>query len=88
MYKISLRHQQSVFNIITKTTASNSKNLSSLKRNDQQIYHTFRENNITPLAELSLIAFSALMLLAGWHEGHPACRKLSGGVLAWLSVWS
>ena len=35
-----------------------------------------------------LIAFSALMLLLGWHEGHPACKKLSGGVLAWLSVWS
>jgi len=25
----------------------------------------------------------------GWQqEGHPACNKLSGGVLAWLSVWS
>jgi len=23
-----------------------------------------------------------------WQEGHPACKKLSGGVLAWLSVWS
>ena len=22
------------------------------------------------------------------QEGHPACKKLSGGVLAWLSVWS
>jgi len=29
---------------------------------------------------------SALMLLVGWREGHPACNKLSGGVLAWLSV--
>ena len=35
-----------------------------------------------------LSAFSALMLLVGWQEGHPACKKLSGGVLAWLSVWS
>ena len=25
---------------------------------------------------------------AGRQEGHPACKKLSGGVLAWLSVWS
>ena len=33
-------------------------------------------------------AFSALMLLVGWQEGHPACKNLSGGVLAWLSVWS
>ena len=33
-------------------------------------------------------AFSALTLLVGWQEGHPACKKLSGGVLLWLSVWS
>jgi len=33
-------------------------------------------------------AFSALTLLVGWQEGHLACKKLSGGVLAWLSVWS
>jgi len=33
-------------------------------------------------------AFSALMLLVGRQEGHPACKKLSGDVLAWLSVWS
>jgi len=30
----------------------------------------------------------ALTLLVGRQEGHPACKKLSGGVLAWLSVWS
>jgi len=28
------------------------------------------------------------MLLVGRQEGHPACKKLTGGVLAWLSVWS
>jgi len=33
-------------------------------------------------------AFSALKLLVGWQEGHLACKKLSGEVLAWLSVWS
>jgi len=32
-----------------------------------------------------LIAFSALTLLVGWQEGHLACKKLSGGMLAWLS---
>ena len=32
--------------------------------------------------------FSALTLLVGRQEGHPACKKLSGGLLAWLSVWS
>jgi len=30
-------------------------------------------------------AFSALMLLVGQQEEHPACKKLSL-VLAWLSV--
>ena len=35
-----------------------------------------------------ILPFSALTLLVGWQEGHPACKKLSGGVLAWLSVWS
>ena len=33
-------------------------------------------------------AFRALTLLVGRQEGHPACKKLSGGVLAWLTVWS
>jgi len=35
-----------------------------------------------------MCAFSTLTLLVGQQEGHPACKKLSGGVLAWLSVWS
>ena len=35
-----------------------------------------------------LIAFCALTLLVGRQEGHPACKKLSGEVQAWLSVWS
>ena len=55
----------------------------------------FYENNkITNKMKLlncirhSDIAFSALTLLAGRQEGHPACKKQSGGVLAWLSVWS
>ena len=30
----------------------------------------------------SSIAFSALTLLVGRQEGHPACKKLSDGVLA------
>jgi len=34
------------------------------------------------------VALSALTLLVGRQEGHPACKELSGGVLAWLSVWS
>ena len=36
----------------------------------------------------SISAFSALTLLVGRQEGHLACKKLSGGVLVWLFVWS
>jgi len=36
--------------------------------------------------DVSTVTFSALTLLVGQQEGHPACKKLSGGVLAWLSV--
>jgi len=31
---------------------------------------------------VSVFAFSALMLSVGRQEEHPACKKLSGGVLA------
>jgi len=31
---------------------------------------------------------SALLPLVGRQEGHPTSNELSGGVLAWLSVWS
>jgi len=37
---------------------------------------------------MPLDAFSALTLLVRRQEGHPACKKLSGEVLAWLFVWS
>ena len=36
---------------------------------------------------VTFFAFSALTLLVGWQEGHPACKKLNGGVLSWLFVW-
>ena len=36
-----------------------------------------------------ICSYSALTLLVGRQEGHPACKKKqSDGVLAWLSVWS
>ena len=36
----------------------------------------------------SLQCFDGLTLLVGRQKGHPACKKLSGCLLAWLSVWS
>jgi len=37
---------------------------------------------------LFCFTFSSLMLLVGRQEGHPDYKKLSDGVLLWLSVWS
>ena len=50
----------------------------------------FHSTNTTKRIILLTLHFykSALMLLVGQQEGHPACKKLSGEVLAWLSVWS
>jgi len=50
-------------------------------------YTTTRTDFVLLISEYKM-AFSALTLLVGWQEGHPACKKLSVGVLAWLSVWS
>jgi len=45
-------------------------------------------NKITIFSSAKLqVSFCALTLLVGRQEGHPACKKQSGGVLAWLSVW-
>ena len=49
--------------------------------------HNVQQANNDKLTD-SYMAFSALTLLVGRQEGHPACKKLSGEVLAWLSVWS
>jgi len=40
--------------------------------------HLLRNPNV-------LVAFSALTLLVGWQEGHPACKKMGdGGGGHWL----
>ena len=47
--------------------------------------HTYMHTQPTTVLPMP---FSAFTLLVGRQEGHPACKKLSGGWLAWLSVWS
>ena len=53
-------------------------------------YFTYRKklHNVNNIYNVYfyLHAFSALTLLVGRQEGHPACKKQSGEVLAWLSV--
>ena len=62
------------------------------KSQDREILELFYPiqpyKNISYFTYQYQCVFSALTLLVGRQEGHPACKKLSGGVLAWLSVWS
>jgi len=51
-------------------------------------HHKFHHQNKKTVYRLLVCSFSAFTLLVGRQEGHQACKKLSGGVLAWLSVWS
>jgi len=44
--------------------------------------------NYYDLYAFSAVAYIALTLLFGQQEGHPACKKQSGGVLVRLSVYS
>ena len=48
---------------------------------------TLREKNYG-IAFIILKNSIALALLVGQQEGHPACKKLSDGVLAWISFWN
>jgi len=44
---------------------------------------------INPFRAFIVCMYPQCFDAVGWRqEGHPACKKLSGGVLAWLSVWS
>ena len=52
------------------------------------VYHVVINTSVFTLMFSAVNAFSALTLLVRWQEGHPACKNLSSGVLAWLSVWS
>ena len=78
-------------------TTNNSKNVSeelkykyTLGLVDQKIW--YRSTGIAKHCSTPYLwsedAFSALTLLVGRQEGHPACKKTEWWVLVWLSVWS
>ena len=54
-----------------------------------QTCRPLRKGTLPMILNLSTLSFVFdPSLLVGWQEGHPACKKLSGEVLAWLSAWS
>jgi len=48
----------------------------------------YLNNIIGMMFILPLVCLQCFDTVGGRQEGHPACKKLSGGVLAWLSDWS
>jgi len=50
--------------------------------------YTCTDACITDHSAFSACAFSALTLLVGRQERHPACKKTEWWVLVWLSIWS
>ena len=60
----------------------------ALVRNRRLLKNSLLHTSTLVFFNSAFFAFSALTLLVRRQEGHPACKKLSGGVLAWLSVWS
>ena len=61
---------------------------SAQRRSVTGIHWSQRNNNNVAFHYAPSFAFSVLTLLVGRQEGHPVCKKLSGGVLVWLSAWS
>ena len=59
--------------------------ISLLLRSNPDLAEAVSQSLLLPY---SLDSLSALTLLVGRQEEHPACKKLSGGVLAWFSDWS
>jgi len=63
----------------------------SQQRETRSTSRAFKKLMLTPIVQAVFsisvsdlnCAFSALTLLVGRQEGHPACKKMSGGVLAW-----
>ena len=51
-------------------------------------HHSLSDLNLATAFVMCSLYHSALMLLVGWQEEHPAYKNLSDEVLAWLSVWS
>ena len=62
--------------------------LTNVQHNTISVVVKYSDTWRITLLQYMMQPFSALTLLVGRQEGHPACKKLSGGVLAWLSVWS
>jgi len=52
------------------------------------LHHLLTTSNYLFFIEDCFVAFSALKPLVGRQGEHPACKKFSDEVLAWLSVWS
>jgi len=67
-------------------TATHSKLLHTATSHQRSTSNLYKRTAVDLL--LASVAFSALTLLAECLKEHPACKKFSDEVLAWLPVWS
>jgi len=60
----------------------------SVAVNTDMFLRSVEQSGLCLVCTLFSVSAVALTLLVGRQEEHPACKKLSGEVLVWLSVWS
>jgi len=83
-----LQERVSVCSQLTKYYENgNSQNVRNKPEYIRDFHFDSKQNFIGILLLLHVLyhIYCDLTLLVGRQEGHPACKKLSGGMLAWLS---
>jgi len=62
----------------------------NVERGTEQLLHArdYQVHSVLFTTSMYPLSSSALMLLVGHQEDHPACKKLSHEVLVWSSAWS
>ena len=82
IHAFSQQKQHHTHDFSKQNNTTTSRTLSSVNRTTQRRYtHTCLQSTDDSLdtVETPLTVVSALTLLVGQQEGHPACKKLSGG---------
>ena len=59
-----------------------------IQAKNDQMHHLFMHCIIYTCTNVLMRPKVCLAQLVGRQKEHPACKKLSGKVLVWLSVWS
>ena len=93
-YSVYVKNLEGIFKLFSRLTLfwfcvfiTQSQKLEEVSKELSNIEARLEQDKLGLLLFLLLCTFSALTLLVGWQEEHPACKNLNDEVLAWLSVW-